>query len=242
MADLLLAGHNAQYATGSRAFTGTLRKIIGTRGAIQFKFFNGYASAQPNEVDVLVCDEAHRIRSTSDSRFTSKAKRTGSAQIDELLNAAKVVVFLLDDKQVVRPNEIGSSEYIRERAESSGCELSEYQLEAQFRCGGSDGFVNWISNTLGIERTANILWEGDKNFEFRIFDGPDALERAIREKAADGLSARMMAGFCWPWSPPRTDGTLVDDVVIGGYRRPWNAKPEAKRLAKGGLPPYFLDT
>jgi DUF2075 family protein len=143
------------------------------------------------------------------------------------------VVFLLDDKQVVRPNEIGSSEYIRERAESSGCEISEYQLEAQFRCGGSEGFVNWISNTLGIERTANILWEGDNNFDFRIFDDPESLDRAIREKAADGFAARVMAGFCWPWSMPQSDGTLIDDVVIGGYRRPWNAKPEAKRLAKG---------
>ena len=233
MADLLLAGHNAQYATGSRAFTGTLRKIIGTRGAIQFKFFNGYADAQPNEVDVLLCDEAHRIRATSDSRFTPRTKRSDGAQIDELLHAAKVVVFLIDDKQVVRPNEIGSSDYIRERAEASNCEISEYQLEAQFRCGGSDGFVNWISNTLGIERTANVLWEGDKNFAFRIFDGPESLERAIRDKAGEGFSARVVAGFCWPWSLPRSDGTLVDEVVIGGYRRPWNPKPEAKRLAKG---------
>ena len=43
----------------------------------------------------------------------------------------------------------------------------------------------------------------------------------------------MTAGFCWPWSNPRPDGTLVNDVVIGDYRRPWNAKPEARKLAKG---------
>lgn len=105
MADLLLGGHNAQYATGSRAFTGTLRKVIGARGAIQFKFFNGYIDAQPNEVDVLVCDEAHRIRITSDNRFTPKRHRVGARQIDELLSAAKVLVFLIDDKQIVRPDE-----------------------------------------------------------------------------------------------------------------------------------------
>jgi uncharacterized protein len=233
MADLLLGGHNAQYATGSRAFTGTLRRIIGPRGAIQFKFFNGYVDAQPNEVDVLVCDEAHRIRMTSDNRFTPKRNRGGERQIDELLSAAKVLVFLIDDKQIVRPDEIGSSEYIREHAEASGCQVSGYQLEAQFRCAGSDGFINWINNTLGIERTANVLWEGDENFDFRIFESPDSLEQAIRSKAAEGFSARVMAGFCWPWSLPRSDGTLVDDIEIGNYRRPWDAKPEAKRLAKG---------
>jgi len=31
---------------------------------------------------------------------------------------------------------------------------------------------------------------------------------------------------------PDKDGNLEDDVVIGGYKRPWNAKPEAKILAK----------
>lgn len=36
----------------------------------------------------------------------------------------------------------------------------------------------------------------------------------------------MTAGFCWPWSDPRTDGSLVDDVVIGDWRRPWNVKRE----------------
>jgi DUF2075 family protein len=44
----------------------------------------------------------------------------------------------------------------------------------------------------------------------------------------------MTAGFCWEWSKkPKSDGTLHEDVVIGGFRRPWNARPEATRLAKG---------
>ena len=35
------------------------------------------------------------------------------------------------------------------------------------------------------------------------------------------------------WQSPFDDGTLVQDVVIGDYRRPWNAKPDANRLAPG---------
>ena len=46
MSDLLLKGYNAHYATGSRAFTETLRKIIGSRGAAQFKYFNSYSEAE----------------------------------------------------------------------------------------------------------------------------------------------------------------------------------------------------
>ena len=50
---------------------------------------------------------------------------------------------------------------------------------------------------------------------------------------AEGHSGRVAAGFCWPWSVPNTDGTLKEDVVIGDYRRPWDAKPGNWRLAPG---------
>lgn len=233
MADLLLKGYNAQYATGSKAFTETLRKIIGPRGSVQFKYFNSYMDAETNAVDVLVADEAHRIRKNSNNMYTPKAERRDTPQVDELLRAAKVSVFFIDDDQVVRPDEIGSVQYIREAAERNDCTVLEYQLEAQFRCAGSDGFVNWVNNTLGIRKTANILWQGNEGFDFRIFSSPEELEAAIRRKASEGHSARMTAGFCWPWSHPNSDGTLVDDVRIGEYRRPWNAKHDAKKLAKG---------
>jgi DUF2075 family protein len=134
---------------------------------------------------------------------------------------------------VVRPDEIGSVEYIRQHAKAMNCNVFEYELEAQFRCSGSEAFVNWIDNTLGIRRTANVLWEGNESFDFKIFNSPQEIDEAIRKKAAEGNTARMTAGFCWEWSRPKPDGTLVEDVVIGEYRRPWNAKPEAARLARG---------
>jgi hypothetical protein len=236
--DLMQEGYNAHYATGSRAFTETLRKIIGTRGTPQLNYFNSYATTELNAVDVLICDEAHRLRAMSGNRFTPKAQRSGKLQIEELLAAAKVAVFFIDDVQVVRPNEVGSTAYIREHAEAAECRVLEYELEAQFRCSGSDGFVNWIDNTLGIRRTANVLWEGNEVFDFRIMPDPQALEDEIRRKVAEGHTGRVTAGFCWPWSDPRDDGTLVEDVVVRApdmpeYRRPWNANPEARRLAKG---------
>ncbi|MDO8886182.1 DNA/RNA helicase domain-containing protein [Candidatus Oleimmundimicrobium sp.] len=233
MADLLLKGYNAHYATGSRAFTQTLRKIIGSRGSAQFKYFNSYPSVEQNILDVLIADEAHRIRKTSNNRFTPKTKRSDLPQIEELLHASKVAVFFIDDNQVVRPNEIGSVQYIKERAAEKGCKILEYELEAQFRCNGSDAFVNWVNNTLGIKRTANVIWDRHEEFDFKIFSSPLELENAIRQKVEEGFTGRVSAGFCWDWSLPNDDGTLKDDVVIGDYKRPWDARPEARRLAPG---------
>ena len=236
MADLLLKGYNAHYATGSRAFTGTLRKIIGTRGSVQFKYFSSYPDIEPNTLDVLICDEAHRLRKSSNNWHTPKKKRIDETQIDELIRASKVSVFFIDDDQIVRPGEIGSVAYIKEAANKNQCKVFEYELEIQFRCSGSDAFVNWINNTLGIRRTANVLWDLKEEFDFKIFNSPETLEAAIREKSEKGFTARMTAGFCWAWSMPDKDGNLEDDVVIGGYKRPWNAKPDSKKKLAKGIP------
>lgn len=233
MADLLLQGYNAQYATGSRAFTETLKKRVKARASAQFKYFNSYTETQDNEIDVLIADEAHRLRQTSFNRFTPKGKRTNIPQIEELIKASKVAAFFIDDDQVVRPGEIGSVQYIKEYAKRNNCRIFEYELEAQFRCNGSEAFVNWVNNTLGIKRTANVIWDQHEEFDLQIFDSPQKLEDAIRSKVQAGYTGRLMAGFCWPWSDPDLQGNLQNDVIIGDYQRPWNAKPESRILAAG---------
>jgi DUF2075 family protein len=239
MGELSRIGHNTHYVTGSKAFTETIRKILGTRGAQQVKFFNSYMSAEAGAIDVMVCDEAHRIRKTSNNMYTKKDKRSNKSQLEELFDASKVAVFFIDDRQIVRPDEIGSSKLIAEFAKSHDIRLYECDLTAQFRCNGSDAFINWVNHTLNIEVTANPFWEASNPFEFKIFDSPEALEKAIHAKAAEKASARMSAGFCWKWSDPDSTGNLLDDVVVGDWKRPWDAKPGAGRLAKG-IPPAAL--
>jgi len=233
LGDLSGMGLNAHYVTGSRAFTSTIREIVGTRGAAQVRYFNSYMGADANVIDVMIADEAHRIRETSNNRFTPKVKQSKLSQIHELLKASRTSVFFIDDNQIVRPGEIGSTGYIKAEAGKLHCEVCEFELEAQFRCAGSDAFVSWVNNTLGIQRTPHVMWNQADEFDFRIMPTPQALEDAIRKKVEEKSTARLAAGFCWPWSNPRSNGTLVDDVVIGDYVRPWNAKSNSGSLAPG---------
>jgi uncharacterized protein len=233
LGELSRQGYVTQHATGSKAFTENLRKVVGTRAAAQFGYFNSFGNADPGTIDVLLCDEAHRVRETSFNRFTPKAQRSDRAQIDELLLAAKTTVFFIDDMQVVRPGEVGSSELIRTAAAAHGIPLVELELEAQFRCNGSDSYIQWVENTLDLRRTPYVLWDPRDAFEFDIIDSPHELETLIRARHAEGYTARLAAGFCWPWSDPQPDGTLVRDVDLGEWSMSWNAKPDAGRLASG---------
>jgi hypothetical protein len=149
------------------------------------------------------------------------------------MRSAKVCVFFIDDQQIVRPGEVGSTALLTEAAERNKAVVLDYELESQFRCGGSDGFINWVDNTLDIRRTANGLWERDDPYEVKVFGSVRDLEAAIRAKSIPGQTARLVAGYCWPWSDPNTDGTLIPDVKVGDWQMPWNARPEAGRLAQG---------
>ena len=221
------------HATGSKAFTSNFQKLVGTKAGAMFRYTHQFAMAIPNDLDAIIIDEAHRVRDVSSNRFTKQTEKSGKTQMRELIDAAKLSVFFIDDYQLVRPGETGSAKLIRETAKLVNAQLYEYELDAQFRCGGSDGFINWIDNTLEIRPTANILWQKQDPFEFRVLDSPAALEAALHGKTSAGFTARLTAGFCWPWSQPNADGTLVADVQIGDWKMPWNARPDGTRLAKG---------
>lgn len=233
MADLSGKGRNARYATASKSFTTTLRKIVGARAARQFDYTMNYGRSPESSVDAVIVDEAHRIRPTSETRFMRREHRTGIPQVEEILRAARVSVFFVDDLQAVLPTHVGSSAYIREHAEKLGIDVHEFELDIQFRCKGSDTFVSWVDNLLGLRESGPSVYTPTSEFDFRVLGSPEDLDHEIRNRAEEGHVARVTAGYCWPWSDPKPDGTLVDDVRVGGFARPWNARYDAPRLAAG---------
>lgn len=241
LGELSRQGRKVHHATGSSAFTNTMRKVAGSRNTrvqTMFKYFNNYVGAEPRELDVLICDEAHRVRENSVNRWTGKEKRAlARRQIEELIDVAWVPVFLLDENQIVRPGEMGSLEEINAAAVAAGCRIDVVRLDGQFRCGGSDTFDEWVRRLLGLDPLPPISWSRlsagtDDEFRVTTVATPAALEAWIlSEREQHGGTARLAAGYCWRWSDPvdTPDGKrLVDDVSIDSWKRPWNAKPGKK--------------
>jgi DUF2075 family protein len=226
MGELMRRGQVVFHATGSSAFTNTLRQIVGIRAKKLFKFFNSFTQTEPNSIDVLVCDEAHRIRKNSNNRYTRKESRSDLPQIDELLRIAKLNIFFIDENQIVRPEEIGNIDLIKQAAKRFGIEdadIAEFELKTQFRCSGSDAYLQWLDRVLAI--TDSDLGAFDARMKFKICTTPAEMMSEIRERNLEKMnSARIVAGFCWPWSEPNRDGTLVPDVQIGAFAMPWERK------------------
>lgn len=240
LGDLARQGRTVLHATGSRSFTTTLRQVAGARAPrikAMFSYFNQFITAERNGLDVLILDEAHRIRETSANRFTRAADRTGRPQVDELIAAARVPLFLLDEHQIVRPGELGSLSQIRAYAATLGLETVHVHLDDQFRCGGSERYVEWVLDFVGLSEREPARWAGDEGFEVKVAETPWELERMLDDQRGKGYSARMTAGYCWPWSDATPDKTLVPDVVIDDWARPWNSKSDRRM---GDVPPSQL--
>lgn len=213
---------NVQYATKSKPLLEGVRTQVTRNARLLFQNVTSYvpASADENSVDVLLVDEAHRIQKSANNQYTPFEKRTDLPQIDTIVRAAKVTVFFIDDRQAIRGVEIGSAKLIREAAERWKAKVEECELTSQFRCNGSDNYMDWLEQVLYNKPVTSSFHPDD--FDLKIFSDPQSMYDALVEQnGKPEQTARLMAGFCWPWSTNVVNGDLVKDVQIGKFAMPW---------------------
>jgi hypothetical protein len=243
---LLAQGREVRHATGSSAFTKTLRARV-ARGEEQrklFTYFSDYGVPSEHDLHVLIADEAHRARSKTFNRWQQE-KKSDRPQIETMIESARVPVFLLDENQTVGRGELGTITAIKSHAQSLSIPFQHIALTDQWRYGGSTAYDQWVRRLLGLgdedgawdEGKSPVPWEGDPDFAVVLADSPAEMEALLRSKMDAGASARMVAGYCWPWSDPRPDKTLEPEIVIGEWARPWNAKSDSR---VGDAPPRAL--
>lgn len=213
---------SVQYATKSKPLLEGVRHQITPTARLLFHNVTSYvpATADENSVDVLLVDEAHRIQKSANNQYTKADKRTDLPQVDTIIRAAKITVFFIDDRQAIRGAEIGSAEMIREAAKRWNAKVEECELTSQFRCNGSDNYMDWLEQVLYNKPVTSSFKTED--FDLQIFSDPQTMYNALVEQNnKPGQTARLMAGFCWPWSKDVVDGDLVKDVKIGNFAMPW---------------------
>ncbi|MGW2558683.1 DUF2075 domain-containing protein [Streptomyces sp. NPDC001514] len=233
-------GREVRYASGSRAFDASMKYFIRGDEHIsvdQFVYFHHFVEAPEPPLDLLICDEAHRLRERSTNRFWPPERQGMQPQVDELIKAARVTVFLLDENQSVRRDEVGTGELIEQAALRHGVTAQLYGLQTEFRCGGSDSYRQWVLDLLGISGESAEVWSPDGLMHVEVADSVESLEAIVRSEQWAGATARMVAGFCWPWSDPdELTHELHLDVQIGDWHRPWNAKGDRSSYSDGAPP------
>ena len=147
----------------------------------------------------------------------------GENQIKEIIKASKFSIFFIDESQRVTLKDIGSVEEIQKYIGQANAKSEVMELESQFRCNGSDGYIAWLDDVLDIRKTANN--EGfDLDYDIKICDDPNEVRDIIFEKNKINNKARLLAGYCWNWIKDGKNKSDVFDITIPEYNfaMSWN--------------------
>lgn len=212
---------NARYVTPNAApravFESKLKKIFAKADLRSlFSGSGSFTETSAESFDALIVDEAHRLKMKS-----GMFKNLGENQVKEIIKSAHTSVFFIDEAQKVTWSDVGEISMIEEQAGLAGAIVERMELTSQFRCGGSDDYMAWLDETLGVHADTAHYFSLDK-FDFQIFDSPVELHNVIKEKNKINNKSRVVAGYCWDWISQKKPE--LSDITINefGYRATWN--------------------
>jgi DUF2075 family protein len=212
---------NARYVTPNAApravFESKLKKIF-VKADLRslFSGSGSFTETSAESFDALIVDEAHRLKMKS-----GMFKNLGENQVKEIIKSAHTSVFFIDEAQKVTWSDVGEISTIEEQAGYAGAIVERLELTSQFRCGGSDDYIAWLDETIGVHADTAHYFSLDK-FDFQIFDSPVDLHNVIKEKNKINNKSRVVAGYCWDWISQKKPE--LSDITINefGYRATWN--------------------
>jgi DUF2075 family protein len=212
---------NARYVTPNAApravFESKLKSIFAKADIRSlFSGSGSFTETSAESFDTLIVDEAHRLKMKS-----GMFKNLGENQVKEIIKSAHTSVFFIDEAQKVTWSDVGEILMIEEQAALAGAAVERLELTSQFRCSGSDDYMAWLDEALGVRASTNGYFSPEK-FDFQIFDSPVDLHKTIREKNKVNNKSRVVAGYCWDWISQKNPE--LSDIRINefGYKATWN--------------------
>lgn len=216
---------NASYVTKNSAPREAFLKLLTKGNAMRlteikqlFRSPFGLSQCPENTYDCLIVDEAHRLVK---KMYMDKG---GQNQVKECIAASLLSIFLLDEDQAVTTKDIGSIEEISRWCNELGSKLvikDETKLISQFRCNGSDTYIQFLDEILQRHEESIAVDLSDLNFEFKVFDKPEEMRDALRKINLENNKSRMVAGYCYDWNVKYHRGDW--DIILGDkFKAKWN--------------------
>jgi len=222
--EFITKGLNASYCTKNSAPREAYQRLLSRsdlRAQVNIKqLFRspfGLCNASKNFYDCLIVDETHRLVAKMYGDWK------GENQVKECINASLFTVFMIDEDQQITTKDIGSVQEIRKWAAVLGSHITmneETILKSQFRCNGSDQYIQLINNILQIGETVDIDLK-EISYDIRVFDDPNELRDELRKINKIKNKARMVAGYCYDWNV-KNHRSDVDICLKNGFEAQWN--------------------
>jgi DUF2075 family protein/predicted GIY-YIG superfamily endonuclease len=205
----------------------TLKKVFSNVKGLKSSMVIGPSEVSKNEYDVLIVDEAHRLRKrkniTNFKSFDDANKLLGfdiheGTELDWILKQSKNQIFFYDEGQSIKPSDIDQAKFIKQKWSSS-----LLKLVSQHRVKGGMDYIHYIDKLLHCR-----LEKGDKKFEsehyeFVLYDSLTDLYADLKKKEDEIGLCRLLSGYSWEWKSAKND---VADITIEGLNLKWNTTNE----------------
>ena len=205
----------------------TLKKVFANVKGLKSSMVIGPSEVSKNEYDVLIVDEAHRLRKrkniTNFKSFDDANKLLGfdiheGTELDWILKQSKNQIFFYDEGQSIKPSDIDQAKFIKQKWSAS-----LLKLVSQHRVKGGMDYINYIDKLLHCR-----LEKGDKKFEsvhyeFVLYDSLTDLYADLKKKEDEFGLCRLLSGYSWEWKSAKND---VPDITIEGLNLKWNTTNE----------------
>ena len=222
--DFIVKGYNASYCTKNSAPREAYQRLLSKsdlKAQVNIKqLFRspfGLNKLPNNFYDCLIVDEAHRLVAKMYGDWN------GENQIKECLEKSLFTIFLIDENQRITTKDIGSIDEIKKWAgitQSRVIMNEETILHSQFRCNGSDQYIQFVNNILQVGEPVDVDIE-DMNFDVKVYDDPNEMRDKLRELNQINNKARMVAGYCYDWNVKNRNGEW-DICLKNGFFAKWN--------------------
>ena len=196
--------------------------------------------------DIVFVDESHRLARrkgiTSYGSFDEACARLGldpmvSTQLDMIQKKSKYSVLVYDGCQTVKAADLTPEQFQRSldlRIRTAHRVI----LQTQMRCEGGRTYVEYLDSVFQISQKENLQME---NYDFKIWDDPNAMIEDIRTKERDITLCRVVAGYSWKWKSKKCKTIeeavrrRVEDIDLAGQKYVWNMSNQEWILREGAV-------
>lgn len=186
--------------------------------------------SKDDRIHVAFIDEGHLLLTQG------KQSYKGNDHLGDILERSDVVVVMFDENQILTTEQYWESKKLHAYREMAKRDGNYLVLKNQMRMQADPKTVAWI-DAFTKELKLLKIPNDTKDYEIKIFECPEELEKAIRKKnAQEELSlCRLIATYDWKYDfydPPKPEEGDYWEVQIGDWHMPWNRQLKKAMTSK----------
>ncbi|WP_298733988.1 DNA/RNA helicase domain-containing protein [uncultured Chitinophaga sp.] len=210
------------------SFRATVQTIFRHVEGLRADMVVGPADLRKNHYDIVVVDEAHRLRRRSNlgnyfGVFDKISEELGfdkdkDDELDWVLKRSDRSILFYDEFQSVKPSDVPQEKF--DLLKNRKTTKTDF-LYSQFRVKGGLMYVRFIDALLNCGRIPGQEKVRFRKYDFLLFQDLSQMIEHIRKKDGEEELARVVAGYAWPW--PSKKNKKAYDINIGQLKLRWNS-------------------